>query len=593
MSTLAASSTSPPLAENQLQRVSQAVAGMTPVQLQWVSGYIAGLGASATIPASAPETGKRLTILYGSQTGNSERIAAALAKRTSDSGFPTAVHSLADYRPASLKRESLVVLLISTHGEGDPPDDAELFHEFLLSSRAPRLTGLGYAVLALGDTAYVNFCQTGRELDARLDELGAQRVLPIVECDLDYDEAASSWSDGIVAGLPEWLGVAPVAPRLHAVETATRHGKDNPFVAPVLLNQKITGGKSTKDVRHVELSLEGSGLSYEPGDSLAVVARNPRQLVAEFLDILGADEKDEVLVGKVAVTLADALTNRLEITACNQGFLRAWHDLSGASELGKLLEDGHQEALVEFLHNHQVIDVVRQFPVAIDAQHFVSLLRKLSPRSYSIASGPSANPGEVHLTVGVVHYAAFGHEHWGAASTHIADRVDEGDTLSVFVEPNSRFRLPSDGNTDIIMIGAGTGVAPFRAFVEERMEQGARGRNWLFFGDRTFSDDFLYQLEWQRHLKHGGLHRLDVAFSRDQDNKIYVQDRIRERSAEIFDWLEGGAAIYVCGDAKRMAGDVDDALIDVIAQHAQVDRATAQARLAELRRKGRYRRDVY
>ncbi|MDH3615921.1 MAG: assimilatory sulfite reductase (NADPH) flavoprotein subunit [Gammaproteobacteria bacterium] len=593
MSTLAASSTSPPLADDQLKRVSQAVAGLTPVQLQWVSGYIAGLGASAMIPSSIPEAGRSLTILYGSQTGNGERVAGALAKRTDDLGFPTALYSLADYRPASLKRESLVVLVVSTHGEGDPPDDAELFHEYLLSGRAPRLTDLSYAVLALGDSTYVNFCQTGRELDARLEELGANRVLPIVECDLDYDEAASSWSDGIVAGLPDWLDVAPPAPRLHAVETAARHGKDNPFAAPVLLNQKITGGTSTKDVRHVELSLDGSGLSYEPGDSLGVVARNPRQLVAQVLDILGASEKDEVLVGNETVTLGEALTNRLEITACNQGFLRAWRDIRGASELGKLLEDGHQEALVEFLHKHQVIDVVRRFPVDIDAQHFVSLLRKLSPRSYSIASGPSANPGEVHLTVAVVQYAAFGQDHWGAASTHIADRVDEGDTLSVFVEPNSRFRLPADGNTDIIMIGPGTGVAPFRAFVEERVEQGARGRNWLFFGDRTFSDDFLYQLEWQRHLKRGGLHRLDVAFSRDQDNKIYVQDRIREHSAEVFDWLEQGAVIYVCGDAKRMACDVNDALVDVIAQHAEVDREAAQARLAELRREGRYRRDVY
>ena len=593
MSNLAAGNTVLPLANEQMQLVSQAVSGLTPAQLQWVSGYIAGLGASAAIPAAIPETSRALTILYGSQTGNGERLAAELAKMTGESGFPTELCSLADYRPANLKRESLVVLIVSTHGEGDPPDDAELFHEFLTSSRAPKLGNLTYAVLALGDKAYVNFCQTGRELDERLAELGAQRLLPIVECDLDYDEAAASWGDEILVKLPECLDLAPAAPRLHAVDTIAKYGKDRPFEAPVLLNQKITGRASTKDVRHIELSLEGSGLTYEPGDSLAVVASNPPQLVTQFIDLLGANADDEIEIGKESFSLYDALRHRLEITVCNPAFLRAWRDLSGASVLDELLQDGRQEDLIQFLHEHQIIDVVRQYPAAIDARRFVSLLRKLNPRSYSIASSLRANPDEVHLTVAVVRYRAFDFEHWGAASTHIADRVDEGDTLSVFVEPNSRFRLPTDDGTDIIMIGPGTGVAPFRAFVEERRERGASGRNWLFFGDRTCSDDFLYQLEWQRHLKSGGLHRLDVAFSRDTDQKVYVQDRIRDRSAELYEWIQGGAEIYVCGDARHMAGDVNNALADVIARHAGLDRDEAQARLSALRREGRYHRDVY
>ena len=595
MSTLAAGSIALPLADEQLQRVSDAVTGLTPAQLQWVSGYVAGLaaGAGGTPAETQPETGKTLTILYGSQTGNGEGVAAALAARAGELGYTAALHSLADYRHANLKRESVAVFVVSTHGEGDPPDDAELFHEFLLSSRAPKLSGLRYAVLALGDSSYVNFCQTGRELDARLDELGAGRLLPMVECDVDFEAEAESWSDRIAAGLSEWLDAPPATPRLRAVDTAVRFGKEHPFAATVLLNQKITAAGSTKDVRHVELSLEGSGLVYAPGDALAVIASNPPQLVEQLLAYLGASAEDEVRLGDEAVSLREALTHRLEITAASVGFVRAWSAMSEAPELGRLLEDGRQAELGEFLDTHQVIDILQRFPADVDAASFVSMLRKLSPRSYSIASSPRANPDEVHLTVAAVRYEAFGSEHWGAASTHITDRVTEGQTLSVYVEPNSRFRLPADDATDIIMIGPGTGVAPFRAFVEERAERGASGRNWLFFGDRNFSHDFLYQLEWQQHLKLGQLHRLDVAFSRDQEHKVYVQDRIRERAAEVYEWLENGAVIYVCGDAKRMAGDVDAALVDVIAAGAGVERAAAEQRVRELRRDGRYRRDVY
>ena len=594
MSNLAAASASLPLPDEQLQRVGDAVAGLSPAQLQWVSGYIAGLGAVGQAAAEAqPETGKTLTILYGSQTGNGEAIATALAARAGEHGFTAALHSLADYRQSNLRRESLAVFVVSTHGEGDPPDDAELFHEFLLSPRAPRLPELGYAVLALGDSSYVNFCQTGRELDVRLEELGARRLLPIAECDVDFEADAASWSDGVVKRLPEWLDIPAAAPRLRAVDTTIRHGKENPFSATVLLKQKVTARDSSKDVYHIELSLEGSGLVYEPGDALAVVATNPPQLVGQLLDRLGADAATAVRLGEEDLSLRDALAQRLEITAASVGFVRAWAAVSRAPELEALLQDGRQAELGEFLHTHQVIDIVRRYPADVDPASFVEMLRRLSPRSYSIASSQLANPDEVHLTVAAVRYEAFGSEHWGAASTHIVDRVEEGGTLSVYLEPNARFHLPADDATDVIMIGPGTGVAPFRAFVEERAERNAQGRNWLFFGDRNFSSDFLYQLEWQKHLRRGVLHRLDVAFSRDQEHKLYVQDRIRERAAEVYRWIENGAVVYVCGDAKRMAGDVNDALIDVVTTQAGVSRNDATQRIRELRRDGRYRRDVY
>ncbi len=594
MNTQAADSRVTPLDSSQTQSLQQAIAGLDTMQLQWISGYTAGL-AAASNPAPLPAAGpaNAMTVLYGSQTGNGERIAIQLAEQARSKGFEVRLVSLADYKPANLKRESLVTFVISTHGEGDPPDDAEIFHEFLLSKNAPTLVGVKYAVLALGDSSYIKFCETGREFDARLAELGAERLTPVVECDLDYEASAAEWADGIIDRLPELLDVGVIVPQLRAVESVASFDKHRPFAATVLVNQKITGGASSKDVRHIELSLEGSGLQYEPGDSLAVVAQNPPQLVAEFLDTLHLQADELVRLNEEDRRLGDVLHRDVEITVPNLGFLRTWAELSTSAQLCELLDANNQAALGEFVDTHQVIDIVRRFPAEVQAQTFIDALRKLSPRSYSIASSLDANPDEVHLTVAAVQYDAFGTEHWGAASTHLADRLAEGDTVPVYIESNSRFRLPAENDVPIIMIGPGTGVAPFRAFVEERAERDASGSNWLFFGDRTFSDDFLYQLEWQRHLKQGRLDRLDVAFSRDQDEKIYVQDRIRENGAELFAWLESGAYLYVCGDAKNMAGDVHDALVDVIGEHAGLDRDAAGQRLKELRRAGRYQRDVY
>ena len=541
--------------------------------------------------ASAPANS--LTVLYGSQTGNGEGVAKELAERARSQGFDVDLISLAEYKPTKLKRETLVTFVVSTHGEGDPPDDAELFHEFLLSKKAPRLAGLKYSVLALGDSSYINYCETGREFDVRLAELGAVRLAPIVECDLDYEAPATGWSENIVARLPGLLDAGAVVPQLRPIETIAKFDKRRPFAAEVLVNQKITGRGSSKDVRHIELSLEGSGLNYEPGDSLAVLVQNPPALVGQLIDLFGFAAETRVTINDQELSVEYALTRKLEITALNLGFLRSWAEITDSQVLRGLLTAEQHSSLAEFVATHQIIDVVRRYPADLDAQSFVATLRKLSPRSYSIASSASANPDEVHLSVATVRYDTFGSKHWGAASTHLADRVAEGDTVPVYVESNSRFRLPANDNASIIMIGPGTGVAPFRAFVEERAERNASGGNWLFYGDRTFSEDFLYQLEWQRHLQHGRLDKLDVAFSRDQDEKVYVQDRLRENAAEVFAWIEAGAYIYVCGDAKNMAGDVHDALIDVIAEHGAIDRDAAEQYLRELRRAGRYQRDVY
>ena len=595
---MVASAVAPPLDLAQTQKVRSALDGLTSAQLQWVSGYVAGLAArNETAPPAVVQTttepSRAMTILYGSQTGNGRAIAEELKQNAVNRGFAVKLFSLADYRPANIKRETLISLVVSTHGEGDPPDDAELFHEFLLSGKAPQLKQLKYSLLALGDSSYVNFCQTGRDLDARLSELGATRFVPTLECDLDYDEAVAAWADDILQALPDVLDSVPGVPRLHAVKPPAVYNRHRPFEAVVLTNQKITGAKSTKDVRHIELSLEGSGLIYEPGDSLAVIADNPPKLVEELLETLGYSGDEEVEVQGATLRIRDALRAKLEITVPNLGFLKVYAELADSQDLRDLLQPDRQAGLSVFLEARQIIDIVREYAAPVSVAEFAASLRKLMPRSYSIASSPLANPDEVHLTVASVNYQAFGTEHWGAASTMLAHRIAEGDKVSVFVEPNPRFRLPADGQTPVIMIGPGTGVAPFRAFVEQRAELGATGKNWLFFGDRTFHSDFLYQLEWQRFLKHGVLHRMDVAFSRDQADKVYVQHRIAEQGAEVYGWLQQGAAIYVCGDAKHMAGDVHDALVNVLVSHGGHDTESAQIYLKDLRRAGRYQRDVY
>ncbi len=587
-----------PLDGGQSERLRQALAGLTPDQLQWVSGYAAGLAAAASVPAqaAAPSTlsdgANTLTVLYGSQTGNGKGVAERLAARAKEKGFGVSLQSLADYKPSQLKREVLLSFVISTHGEGEPPDDAELFHEYLFSKKAPTLAGIRYSVLALGDSSYINFCQTGRELDQRLADLGALRLQPLAECDVDYEEVADRWVGDVLARVPDLISATSPVPQLRAVTVAPRFDKNRPFHAEVLVNQKITGRHSSKDVRHIELSLEGSGLHYEPGDALAVIVRNPPALVQQLISAVGLDGATPVDVAGESLSLETALSEKLEITATSTGFLKAWAAY-GSGELKSLLEQGDRAVLSELVDGHQVIDIVRRFPATVDAAGLASSLRKLGARSYSIASSQRANPDEVHLTVAAVRYDAFGSEHWGAASTHLADRLGEGDRVFVYVEPNSRFHLPADDSADIVMIGPGTGVAPFRAFVEERAERGAQGRNWLFFGDRTFGSDFLYQLEWQRHLKSGALARLDLAFSRDQSEKVYVQDRIRAQGKDLYEWIRSGASIYICGDSKHMAGDVEQALVDVIALHGNTGAAEAKARLKELRRDGRYQRDVY
>jgi len=586
----------PPLTDERRERLQAAVADLSEAQLTWASGYLAGLAAAtgAANPAAAPSPGagedarERLTILYGSQTGNGRRVAEAMQAEATGRGLAARVVSMADYRPAELRRETLLAVVVSTHGEGDPPDDAEMLHEYLFGPKAPKLGSLHYSVLALGDSSYAEFCRTGRDFDERLAALGASRYGERVDCDVDYEDPAARWSEAVLDAARERLGEAAPAPRLHAVPSEPpARVAPGPVRAEVVTNQRITGRDSGKRVHHVEFAVEG--LAYEPGDSVALVTRNPPAVVEAVLEVAGLDGGSSLADGRA---LGDALAADFEITKASAGFLERYAAASGAGALAELLAHGRRQELAAYLADRQVIDVLHEHPAELTADGFVACLRGFKPRLYSIASSPLANPDEVHLTVAAVEYDAWGRRHYGSASTALA-ALAIGATLEARIEPNPRFRLPADASAPTIMIGPGTGVAPFRAFLEHREALGAEGRNWLFFGDRHFASDFLYQIEWARFRKRGVLDRMDVAFSRDQAEKVYVQDRLRERARELYAWLEEGAYVYVCGDAARMAPDVHDALIGVIAEAGGRTPEQAGEYLKELRRAGRYQRDVY
>jgi sulfite reductase (NADPH) flavoprotein alpha-component len=537
---------------------------------------------------------RRWVVLYGSQTGHGRGIAERLADMLHAEGIAIALENMATFRPSQIRRLERLLLIVSTHGDGDPPDDAQELFEYLASARAPRLGQLSYAVLALGDSSYANFCATGKAIDARLCELGGRRILARVDCDVDYEDPAGAWQTQALAeartSLPVETTARPMV--LRAVPSVPRYDRAHPWAAELLLNQPIVGRGSSRDVRHIELSLEGSELRYEPGDSLGILPLNPPALVSQFLDAMQLDGDTLVQTHAGELTLSCALTEHHDITVLGRPLIAACARLDDDPGLTALLADDRRADLAAFMATHQPIDLVRAQRARLSAQDLVTALRRLTPRLYSIASSIEACPDQIDLTVAVVRYDAFGFTHWGAASTHLAERLPPGGRIPVYVERNERFRLPADPATPIIMVGPGTGVAPFRAFLQQRAAEGASGRNWLFFGGRNLQSDFLYQLEWLRHRKRGLLTRLDVAFSRDQARKIYVQHRMRERAAGLYAWLEDGAHIYVCG-AAAMGEEVHAAVLDIVAGQSRRGRDWAEDYVKELRRSGRYARDVY
>ncbi len=585
-----------PFAAEDINVLNQLVQRSTPLQRSWLSGFLAGLDAAhgqsvgAVAPAAqAPRPRQPLTILYGSESGNAETLALKAKKLAAKQNFDVRVVDMADADLATLAKAKNLIVYISTWGEGDPPQRAADFYKAILSEDAPRFDGVRFAVLALGDTAYVNFCQTGREVDKRLEALGGIRAADRVDLDLDFQKAAAAWTDKALETIApaEPAGSATVvhvdfkAPVAADEDDEPRFTAENPAEAEISELINLNGTGSTRETWHAEFAVEDPGFIYKPGDAIGLFPENDPELAEDLLKAVG-------LAGDAA--LKKKLVESYDITTLSRPLVDAYAKLTGSKGVAKLLEEGE---LARFAADRQLIDLFESFPEKLAGDQFLKLLRPLPGRLYSVASSLKAHPGEAHLLVGAVRWSSHGRARKGVTSTYLADRCKVGSKARIYVKPNRHFGLPADGDRPIIMIGAGTGVAPYRGFIEERAETGAKGKSWLFFGERNFSNDFLYQLEWQDHLASGTLSRIDVAFSRDQPEKIYVQTRLWERRAELQKWLDEGAHIYVCGDEKGMAKDVDVTLARILAETANGDEEAGRAKLKDLAKAGRYQRDVY
>lgn len=601
-----------PLSGDQLKLLNELAATLSHEQINWVSGYFVGLLAQGvkTISVDAPpaktftfaapvakipaENKKTLTILYGSRTGNGEGVAIQAQKNAIALGFDAKLKSMETYKPTDLKGETNLLVIVSTHGEGEPPFQAKTFYDFLFSKRAPRLEGVNFSVLALGDSSYIQFCKTGIEFDSRFEELGAKRIHPRVDCDVNYRVPALKWLTDVL-DVVKGDGAAPkqaATAVLTAIESETAtFTKEKPFDAQVLEKVFLHGRGSKRQTLHVELSLENSGLTYEPGDSLGVFATNPPELVESVLNTVNLAPDVVVQTESGSSTLQETLFRNYELTQITPDVLNRFSQLTGNEKIKKILQS--PDSVKDFVYGKDLVDLFTTFPEKLSAEQFVGLLRPIQPRLYSIASSQQAYPDEVHLSVGVVKYKDEKRLKTGLCSVFLSDRMHEDESVPVFVERNNNFRLPSDPATPIIMVGAGTGVAPYRAFVQQRELDEKRGKSWLVFGNRHSETEFLYQLEWQRHLREGSLTRMDVAFSRDGKERVYVQHRLQEQGKLLFDWLENGAHFYVCGDMKKMARDVHATLLDVVGKYGGLSNEAAEEYVLKLQQQKRYQTDVY
>jgi sulfite reductase (NADPH) flavoprotein alpha-component len=598
-----------PLNLDQVRQLDALARTLTAEQLLWASGYLAGFSQSLAqgVP-SAPASTSQITILYGSETGNARMLAKRAHERTQERGLEARLVDMADYKPRDLKDEKLLLVITSTHGEGDPPDRAVAFYEFLHGRKAPRLEQTRFAVLGLGDSTYAHFCKTGLDIDLRLADLGANRIHACGTLDVDFEDAGEAWIEAALKAIAAHgessssldrskdtaLTTALAGLVGREAEPVAAYDRKNPFSASILDSLGLNGRGSDKATRHIELSLEGSEIRYRPGDSLGILPQNEPKLVAELIERLGLDAETLVQTPRGEVSLEAALRHDYEITALTPGFVTRYGELAGAKELQALAAVEARDELRTLITTHQIIDVITGYPATgIGAADFLGALRRLQPRLYSIASSLDANPDEVHLTVGLVEWLWRERPRHGVATGWLTHRCAIDDTVPVYVETNDGFRLPSDPAIPVIMIGAGTGIAPYRAFLQEREINGVTGKSWLFFGDRRFRTDFLYQIEWLSYLKDGVLSRMDVAFSRDQAHKVYVQDRLREHGRDLYAWLEEGAHVYVCGDAKAMAPDVHEALIAIIGEARSKGREDAELYMQKMQQDRRYLRDVY
>ena len=574
-----------------LSKIDNLTKNLTSDELLKLSNYIM---LKADTSDSSSDNLNGLTILYGSQTGNSRSIAEELYEEAKKKNINSTLISMAKMKEKSIKNIENLLLIVSTQGEGDPPDDALNLVDFINGNKAPKLSRMNFGVLALGDSTYEHYCKTGKDFDARLEALGANRVLDRVDLDVDFDDHTEKWISNALTVMKPLISSTTESTSSTfdlVINDEKKYTRKNPLETSILTNQKITGRYSEKDIRHIEIDLENSGLKYSPGDSLGVWFKNDEILAHKILSCLKIDV-DEIIFSKEnePLTILDALIYDFEITQLHPGFVKKYAELIQNSNLIDISND--KEKLNSFISNKQIIDLIIEYPSNISGNQLKDLLRKLSPRLYSIASSQNEVDDEVHLTVGVVQYHESGFLHTGAASGFL-QRTSPNDKVKIYVESNDRFRLPENPNTPVIMIGPGTGIAPFRAFLQERAALNANGKNWLFFGNPYFSDDFLYQTEWQDYLEDGTLEKISLAFSRDQKDKIYVQHRLLENAEKIYNWINDGAHIYICGDESRMAKDVHKALVKIISDRKKIEEDKAEEFLREMQKQGKYQKDVY
>lgn len=595
-------------------------APFTAEQRAWLNGLLAGMFSRVPERVAEAAPPRRVAVLYASQTGTAEGLARKLAKELKAQGYAPAVTTLVGYTPAALAAERYALIVASTYGEGDAPDGVQPFYEQLCLEHFPRMERLSYAVLALGDRHYEHFCRFGAEMDARLAALGGNRLVDRVDSDVDVDEPFAQWKQAVLARLKMEDSAPPVAttpgsslstsastspisspgnaagaPTATTAAGAKAFTRDHPLLAAVIEKRSLTHERSTKSTLHVAFSIEGTGVHYEAGDACGVIPTNDRNLVAEILQRLGCNGNEPVASVKTGTTtLHDALTHERMITRLNRKIVQGYAARGGCAALLELLAAEHQKELDAYVYDRGLIDLLVEYPgVMDDAGDLVALLPKLTPRLYSISSSPSAHAGEIHATVGVVRFRAHDRERGGVCSTLLADRTEVADRLPIYIQPNKKFRLPSNPDAPILMIGPGTGIAPFRGFLHERRARGNRGRNWLFFGERSAATDYLYREELESMHADGHLTRLDTAFSRDGDEKVYVQDRMLEQGAELWRWLEDGASVYVCGDASRMAKDVHGTLCRVVREQGAMSDEAAEEYVGALKETHRYHQDVY
>ena len=599
-----------PLSAEQLELFTRLTGSLNKEQLAWVSGYLSGLSAQnpsinsleTDEKAVTPNEQNALTILYGSRTGNGEGLAKKAQKLATDFGIQVTLKSMANYKVRELQSEKNLLVIVSTHGEGVPPFAARELHDFIYSKRAPKLDGVNFAVLALGDSSYFHFCKTGKDFDEQLEKLGAKRLVSRVACDVDFEDTAENW---LKSTLPAFASgetqTAKTAPqfRLAGVSQQAKketeiggYSKKNPFSAPVFEKILLHGKGSKRQTLHIELSTENApGLEYEPGDAAGVLPVNSVELIGEVLAETGLNAGEIVTVNGSKKKLEEALYRDVELSKITVDVVARYMAIAPDEKLQKLSEDS--EKFKEYLDGRDIVDLLHDFPYDIDAENLIKILRPLQPRYYSISSSPKAFPGELHLTVGVVNYENAGREKRGTCSTFLSEVGVEDEKVPVFIESNPGFRLPEDDETPIIMVGAGTGIAPYRAFVQHRELADKPGKSWLFFGNRNFETEFLYQTEWHDFLKTGALTNMDVAFSRDGDKKVYVQDRLLEKAPEVYKWLEEGAHFYICGDMKNMARHVQDTLVKIVEKEGIMSKEHAQEYVNNLEKDRRLQLDVY